>query len=405
MSASQRFQVALVLFCHFTASLAALGMPPFFGLILSRSLQVEAIYLIGWFYIVPTICTALAGPWWGRFADHWGKKISLLRAQLGLALGFALAGLATDHWFFLLALMVQGIFGGTFAASNAYLGTMLRGEALARSLNLMQGSARAAMVVAPMLFGLLITQTAPLELYRYLAILPLLAALMLWLAPAPAMAQAQGGARPGDGGAARSWLLPDQAQLYGLQFAFAFGTVATFPYFVPYAQQAGLSVSEAGVLYAVPHLVYLLLVWPYGRWSESTQPLSTLMTGLGLLLVALIMQALDPAWPLLLVARLIMGVAMTQCFVALNRLMSQAARDQRKSGRVFGSLDSAAKWAGVAAGLLDGVASQALGLAAPFWLGAASTAICLLLMYRYLPGIPWLGRRVLIDQGDRSALQ
>lgn len=392
MSAKQRFQVALVLFCHFTAALAALGMPPFFGVILSQSLQVDAVYLVGWFYIVPTVCTALTSPWWGRFADRFGKKLSLLRAQLGLALGFALAGFALSPWFFLLALVVQGIFGGTFAASNAYLSTVLQGEALARSLNLMQGSARAAMVVAPMLFGLLVTQTAPLELYRYLAGLPLLAALVLWLAPAAMMAAGEKGKAAPSGDSAPPWPQPSHALLYGLQFAFAFCTVVTFPYFVPYAQQAGLSPAEAGVLYALPHLVYLLLAWPYGRWSETSSPLSTLAIGFGLLVAALAVQALSAAWPWLLVARLIMGVAMTQCFVALNRLMSAAARDQRQSGRMFGALDSAAKWAGVAAGLLAGVVSQVLGLAAPLWLGALGAVLSLALLYRHLPTAQWSKR-------------
>lgn len=393
MTAGQRFQVGLVLFCHFTASLAALGMPPFFGVILSRSLQVEAVYLVGWFYIVPTACTALVGPWWGRFADRYGKKVSLLRAQLGLALGFTLAGWAQDPWFFLVALIVQGLFGGTFAASNAYLGTLLQGEALARSLNLMQGSARAAMVVAPMLFGLLVSQVAPLALYRYLAVLPLLAALVLWLAPAALKSEeGKGKAASGTGSATPSWPLPSRAQLYGLQFGFAFCTVVTFPYFVPFAQQAGLSTAVAGVLYALPHLVYLLLAWPYGRWSVATSPLETMALGLVLLVAAMALQAFNPAWPWLVLARLLMGLAMTQCFIALNRLMSVAARDQRHSGRLFGSLDSAAKWAGVAAGLLAGTASQLLGLTAPLWLGALGAILSLAPLYRLLPKPQWSSR-------------
>ncbi len=383
MSPGQRFQVALVVCCHFTAALAALGMPPFFGLILSQSLGVDAIYLVGWFYVVPTVCTALTGPWWGRFADRWGKKLSLLRAQAGLALGFALAGLAPNPWFFLLALMVQGIFGGTFAASNAYLSTLLAGEALARSLNLLQGSARAAMVAAPMLFGLLITRTAPLELYQYLAGLPLLAALALWLAPAAVVAPVDAStAGIGRSIATASLPPPGRALLHGLQFGFAFCTVVTFPYFVPYAQQAGWSLGVAGVLYALPHLVYLLLVWPYSRRSHAVAPLATLAVGFALLVATLALQALSAGWPWLVGARLLMGVAMTQCFVALNRLLSAAARDQRQSGRMFGTLDSAAKWAGVAAGVLAGAASQLLGLAAPLWLGALGAALSLLALLR-----------------------
>ena len=102
------------------------------------------------------------------------------RAQLGLAGSFLLAGFAPNAWVFALALALQGLLGGTFAASNAYLSTVVSGAALTRSLNLMQWSALAALVAAPAGLGLLMTIESPLELYRYLAGLPLVAALCVW---------------------------------------------------------------------------------------------------------------------------------------------------------------------------------------------------------------------------------
>ncbi|MDC0661664.1 MFS transporter [Marinobacter sp. SS21] len=378
MNRAQRRQVMLVLFCHFTAALAALGMPPFFGLILADSLGVSAGFVIGWCYVVPTVCTALTSPWWGRFADRFGKKVSLLRAQLGLALGFGLASLADSLWMFVLALVVQGVFGGTFAASNAYLSTFVRGEALARCLNLMQGSARAAMVAAPVLFGFLVMQLRPLSLYGYLALLPLLAALLLWWAPATLQPQAETAPEspraeePPSGN--RPWPF---GWLYGLQFGFAFCTVVTFPYFVSFAQQIGASTLQAGLLFSLPHLVYLLSVWAIARLTESMSAIHVIAAGLGLLVLALPVQAVAADWIQLIPGRVVMGAAMTLCFIGLHRLVSSALVS-RRSGRLFGSLDSGSKWAGVAAGLVAGLASVPLGLTAPFWLGAASAALTLL---------------------------
>lgn len=378
MNRVQRRQVMVVLFCHFTAALAALGMPPFFGLILAQSLGVHAGFLIGWCYVVPTVCTALTSPWWGRFADRFGKKVSLLRAQLGLALGFGLASLADSLWMFVLALVVQGVFGGTFAASNAYLSTFVRGEALARCLNLMQGSARAAMVAAPVLFGFLVMQVRPLSLYGYLSLLPLLAAAMLWWAPATLQPQAEAKPKsPGDD----TPPLPDGqwpfGVLYGLQFGFAFCTVVTFPYFVPFAQDIGASTLQAGLLFSLPHLVYLLSVWGMARLTETFAATQVIAGGLGLLVLALPIQAVATDWPQLIPGRLVMGAAMTLCFIGLHRLVSGALVSQR-SGRMFGSLDSGSKLAGVAAGLIAGLATIPLGLTAPFWLGAGSAALALL---------------------------
>ena len=122
-------------------------------------------------------CSARSGaPLWGRLADRFGRKRLLLRAQLGLALSFLLAGWADSPATFTVALVLQGILGGTFAASNGYLGAALEGPALSRALTLMQGSARAALVVAPIAVGSLSRWLSPHRQYALLAVLPLTAA-------------------------------------------------------------------------------------------------------------------------------------------------------------------------------------------------------------------------------------
>ncbi|MBC7859854.1 MAG: MFS transporter, partial [Burkholderiaceae bacterium] len=181
----RRAIVGTVMGCHFIAAFAALGMPPFFALILAKSLHSEAPYLAGWLYVVPTFFTAVSSPWWGRLADRYGGRPLLLRAQLGLAASFLLAGWAPNTWVFCSALLLQGLLGGTFSASNAYLAGVVRGPALTRSLTLMQWSARAALVVAPATLGWLMSGLeSPLLLYRYLALLPLAAAACIWRLPA-----------------------------------------------------------------------------------------------------------------------------------------------------------------------------------------------------------------------------
>nr|WP_299188733.1 MFS transporter [uncultured Psychrobacter sp.] len=61
----------------------------------------------------------------GRFADTYGRKTSLLRAELGLAAGFLICGFSQSLWQLVIGLSVQGLFGGTMAASNAYLATSI----------------------------------------------------------------------------------------------------------------------------------------------------------------------------------------------------------------------------------------------------------------------------------------
>lgn len=368
MIVDRRRVVATIMVCHFIAAFAALGMPPFFALILDKSLHSDTAYLAGWLYIVPIFFTAVSSPWWGRLADKYGKKPLLLRAQLGLAGSFLLAGFAPNAWVFAFALALQGLLGGTFAASNAYLSTVVSGAALTRSLNLMQWSARAALVAAPAGLGLLMTIESPLELYRYLAGLPLVAALLI--TRLPPVHPHEAGVKPAThakGGA----LEASASQVYAAQFAFIFATVLTFPYFVPFTQAGSepAPLAVAGLLFGIPHLVYLLCAVPLSRYLGQGRLLATLSLSFLLLAGALAAQALFPTLPGLTAGRIAMGLGMTLGFISLHALIA-AVVTRENAGRTFGWFESNAKWGAVGAGLIAGTAVQALDLRAPFFIGA-----------------------------------
>jgi MFS family permease len=371
MSPAQRRMVMAVMFCHFIAAFAALGMPPFFALILSESLHSSDTYLAGWLYVVPTIFTALSSPWWGIWADRIGKKISLLRAQLGLSVSFLLAGYSDSTGLFFLALALQGMLGGTFAASNAYLATMASGPALARGLTLMQGSARAALVAAPAVLGWFAASVPPIELYRYLALLPLAAAVLLWALPEPAPGPSVD-ERPKNTDARPLQLSANH--IYALQFAFMFATVATFPYFVPDAQGLeSVSVGLAGLLFGVPNLLYLATAGILsGRFGQRLSPAELAWVFL-LMAAALFGQAQTQSLTGLVLWRILMGLAMTGGFIGLHALIAALVREGH-AGRTFGWLESGSKWGAVAAGLTAGVMVDRFGLKTPFLLGAGIMA-------------------------------
>ncbi|MDP1679845.1 MAG: MFS transporter, partial [Candidatus Nitrotoga sp.] len=356
------------------------GMPPFFALILNKSLHSEATYLAGWLYVMPTFFTAISSPWWGKLADKYGKKPLLLRAQLGLAGSFLLAGFAPNTWVFFIALSLQGLLGGTFAASNAYLATVVSGTDLTRSLTLMQWSARAALVIAPAGLGLLMTVESPLELYRYLALLPLIAALFIgWLpvyqaqTATKAPMQATGEVREAT-----------SQQVYALQFAFIFATVITFPYFIPFIQADSGSVSPAiaGLLFGLPHLIYLLCAVPLSRYLGQRGLVFMLSISYLLLAASLFGQALFPSLPAVIAWRIVMGFSMTIGFIGLHALIAGIVTSGN-AGRTFGWFESNSKWGAVIAGLIAGTAVQMLDLRAPFFIGALTLFVAGL----YLAGL------------------
>ncbi|MCM2331505.1 Predicted arabinose efflux permease, MFS family [Geopseudomonas sagittaria] len=349
---------ACVLLGHYLSAFTALGAPLFLPRILADLGSAAPTWSIGVLYILPTLCTALAAPLWGRLADRHGCRLSLLRAHAGLAVGFLLAGFSPNLGVFTLALIVQGTFGGAMAASNAYLATQLAGEGLTRALNLTQYSARLALLSGPVLVGLLASAGLGLEMYRYLAWLPLLAFLLVL--PLPADAPRPPVQAAGDKPVVEA-LPPDLLRLLAVQFLFSFAMVVTFPYFVPYGEALGIANDALiGLLYSLPHLVYLLaLPWV----QRSSGPL--LPAGLALFALSNLLQFLRVPAELLFALRLLAGLGMLLCFVGLHRYLA-ALRRQGGAGRLFGWYDASGKWAGSAAGLVAGLACQYYGVAMPF---------------------------------------
>jgi len=367
----QRRLIASVLLGHYLSAFTALGIPLYLPRILADLAPDAPGWSIGVLFVLPTLCTALAAPLWGLLADRHGCRLSLLRAHAGLFAGFLLAGFSPNLPLFVLALVIQGTFGGAMAASNAYLATQLKDASLSRALNWTQYSARLAMISGPILLGLLTAQGLGLELYRYLAWLPLLAFVLILPLPADAPR-----ARPSAASASGnlSELPEDLLRLLAVQFLFSFAMVVTFPYFVPYGEALGVGNDALiGLLYSLPHLVYLVaLPWVQRQAANLLLP-GLLLLGLSNLLQFWISQP-QPLFAL----RLLGGAGMLLGFVGLHRCLSQRSR-QGGAGRLFGWYDSSGKWAGTAAGVSAGLVSQSYGIASPFLVACVAAFAALLL--------------------------
>lgn len=333
-----------VLLCHFVAAMAALGMPLFLPYVLPQLATQVPLEWAGILFVLPTLCTALVSRFWGRFADLFGRRLSLLRAQLGLALGFCLCGSATSIETFIMGLIVQGTFGGAMAASNGYLASQIDNSALlSKTLNKTQLSARLALVIAPVGLSMILVYQSALDAYLYLALLPCMAFFLTLSLPKDKL----------DNLPKRSKLprpkgkRGNKTKLFFIQFLFAFSMVLTFPYFAVFSQMRGIeSTLWISLLYALPHLIYLLLaghaqhlVWNYQK---------TLLIGLGGLALAYCLH-LIPSVSILILARIIFGISMVLSFHGLHIGLAKNINRQH-SGRTFATFDAMSKWGGVIAG-------------------------------------------------------
>ncbi|MDJ0344633.1 MFS transporter [Streptomyces sp. H10-C2] len=379
-----RRQVHAVAACYFVASFAALGLPPYLTSILPE-LGDRTAHWAGLLYIVPTVFGGLAAPLWGRLADRYGRKRLLLRAQLGLALSFLLAGAADSLPTFTAALVLQGILGGTFAATNGYLAAGLDGTRLSWALTLMQGSARAALVAAPIVVGSLSPWLSPHRQYALLALLPLGAAAMLLALPEPreAVVTAVGPpveSRPADGqpaerhqpAAGQRRLL---RELYVFEFAFVFSTVISFPYLIALLGDriSGISPVVSGALFALPHLCYLLFAAPVHSAFRS-RPRLGIALGFAAVAAGLAGHAVAGSLITFTAVRLLLGAGLTLGLVCLSLLAADAVQG-RSPGRMFGSLEFVSKGGAVAAGVVAALGNSVVGPTAPVLAGTAVALI------------------------------
>lgn len=406
-----RIMVAIVLCCHYLSAFSALGMPLFLPIMLQELNAPLQSSWVGLLFILPTLMTAIAARYWGHFADTYGRKTSLLRAELGLAVGFLICGFSQSLWQLVIGLSVQGLFGGTMAASNAYLATSITDKnALKQVLNFTQFSARLALITAPIGLGFLVHHYEVLSLYRVLAILPLLALLLSFLLKKDVIKADNIGTSP------KTTQLPkastrtktinnnkaksDKKQTHDsvqaitsaaffanpylfislLQFFLAFCMIATFPYFLPFAKSFGLSSAEIGQLYAMPHAIYLICQLLYGRISHRI-PAMSLSLGFAVLTSAVLLHLTDYL-ALIWLARMLFGVGMFMCYQSLHAQMANT-NQSKHSGKIFSRYDALAKWGGVLAGLSVTLFVPIFGLLSPFMLSAMMAVIAIITINIY----------------------
>ena len=98
---------------------------------------------------------AFASPIWGRVADKYGRKLSLLRSSLAIALFTALMGLATNVWWFFTARAVMGAFAGFSSAAIALVASQVPERRLGYALGWLSTGQLVGSLIGPVLGGVM----------------------------------------------------------------------------------------------------------------------------------------------------------------------------------------------------------------------------------------------------------
>ncbi len=98
---------------------------------------------------------AFASPVWGRVADRYGRKLSLLRSSFAIALFTALMGLSTNVWMFFGARFVMGAFAGFSSAAIALVASQVPERRLGYALGWLSSGQLIGSLVGPVIGGVL----------------------------------------------------------------------------------------------------------------------------------------------------------------------------------------------------------------------------------------------------------
>jgi DHA1 family multidrug resistance protein-like MFS transporter len=137
----------------FSMLLASLGFGlawPFVPLMVralgvERNLEMWVGNMVLVFYIVSFVMN----PIWGSIADHYGRKIMVLRATLGMGISMALTAFAPTPLVFAFLLMFVGVFNGASSASMALIVANTPPPRIGRALSFVQTGSLIGQTMGP----------------------------------------------------------------------------------------------------------------------------------------------------------------------------------------------------------------------------------------------------------------
>ncbi len=115
---------------------------------------------IGYMMLVFYIIGFIASPVWGAVADHFGRKLMVLRALLGMGFFMSLIPFATTPLWFAALFMLVGIFNGANPAINALLVANTPPRRIGSALALTQSGSLVGQTIGPAVGALLAVMIA-----------------------------------------------------------------------------------------------------------------------------------------------------------------------------------------------------------------------------------------------------
>lgn len=109
----------------------------------------------GWLMFTYALMQFLFAPVMGNLSDAYGRRRVLLLALTGLAIDYAIMGLAPSLLWLFIGRFIAGMFGANFAVANAYIADISPPEKRAANFGLIGAAFGVGFIIGPAIGGLL----------------------------------------------------------------------------------------------------------------------------------------------------------------------------------------------------------------------------------------------------------
>jgi MFS family permease len=316
--------------------------------------QLEIAWWSATAYASTFLAAALVAPLWGRLGDRYGRKQSLIRASLGMALAISLTGLAQNVFQLVALRALTGLLGGYASGATILIAVGSPRDRSAWALGVLASGTMAGSLVGPLVGGLL----PPLIGIRGAFLLSGGLIFCAFVATALLVVEDRSTMRPAMSGGGNAipldhWLVV-RILLVGMLLTFAnFSIEPVLTIFVRSLVPAGSAVTViAGVVMASGAMGSIIAAPRVGRLADRIGQRGVISVGLGLAAVLLLAQALvTAAWQLIML-RFLLGASLGGMLPVMASWIRSTV-PEGQLGKMLG-LSTSAQYVGQVAGPMTG---------------------------------------------------
>lgn len=339
---------------------------------------------IGFLVTVYSAAQLFSAPLWGRLSDRYGRRPILIVGLVSSGISYLVFAYATTLAVLFLSRVLAGIGGATVTVAQAYIADVTPPEKRAANMGLLGAAFGVGFVLGPVMGGILapISLAAPGLAAAGLCLTN--AVIAVWYLPESLPPEDRGSrssAEPGE--RIRSFIAaatsPQLLRILSLSFFFTIAFASMHPTFPLFGQiRFGFDERQVGYLFAFIGTISAIMQGGVVRRLAPVMGEVALIRTAAIPFVAgLLMLALAPTVPLLLLGLALMSIGFGGTLPSILSLLSRSA-PANMQGSIMGVGQSVDALGRIIGPVLAGFAFDGWGIAWPYIVGSAIGGVAFL---------------------------